>query len=305
MRHPISTAWLSGSGRSGTTWLGQILTANPGSAFLYEPLHSWLASFPKDLTPAITDAGDRPYFRVGSNNPSWTHYISDVLDGRGFTRRTLLSGIPARQQPRAIWRALTGNRLVIKEIRSNLMIDWLTSTFGVRVILITRHPCAVVASQAARDWGTKRNVLDSLLSQPELVEDHLTGDLHYLNREHLDTELKRLAARWAIENRVALETAQGNNLVLPVAYERLVLNSRLELEKIFDFLNWPIDGGGWCAIERQLNQTGDDQPSPDGRLSRWQSQLDPHQIDDILGVTHSLGIKRYDEGIMPVPPENS
>lgn len=305
MRHPISTTWLSGSGRSGTTWLGQVLAANPGSAFLYEPLHSWFASFPEDLSPAITDASDRPYIRVGSSNPSWTRYIARVLEGRGFTRRTLLSGVPARQRPRAIWRALAGNRLVIKEIRSNLMLDWLTSTFGVRVILITRHPCAVVASQAARNWGTKRNVLDSFFSQPEFVEDHLRGDLHHLNRDNLDTGLKRLAARWAIENRVALETARNNDMVLPVAYERLVLNSRSELEKIFDFLNWPIDRRGWCAIERQLNRAGKDQPSVDGRLSRWRTWLQPREIDDILAVTRSLGIKCYDECIMPVTPENS
>ena len=298
MRHPISTAWISGSGRSGTTWLGRLLAAHRDSALLYEPLHPGLASFPEDLNPAITDAGDRPYIRAGSNNRSWTNYISSILSGRGFTRRTLFTGIPKHQRPRAIWRAFTGKRLVVKEIRSNLLIEWLTGEFGVRTIVIVRHPCAVVASQLVRNWGTKRNVLDPFLSQPDFVEDHLAGCLDYLNGENLDTVPKQLAARWAIENRAALEVARNNNRVLVVAYEQLVLDSHAELRKAFEFLGWPVDDRVWRTVERHLNPEALSRPHD--WLGQWQSRLDPRLVDDILAVTRALGVTRYDERILPV-----
>ncbi len=238
---------MAGSGRSGTTWLGLVLAAPRGSALLYEPFHSWYAQFPPDLTPQISDASDRYYFRTDAEIPSWKRYIEHILGGSGFTRRTLFAGRQAHDRPHALWRALTGKRLVVKEIRSNLMLGWLARTFDLRIVLLVRHPCATVASQASRQWGTKRNVVELLLQQPELVQDHLQ-DLEQLTPAVLDTPVKRLAARWALENRIALATAARDDRVLPVAYENLVMCPRSELERIFTFLGWELSTPDWRRV---------------------------------------------------------
>lgn len=302
MRSVESRVWVSGSGRSGTTWLGHVLAAPRDSAFLYEPLHSWYAKFPPNLIPPISDASDRPYFRTDAKIPSWQRYIEHILGGAGFTRRTLFSGIRPHDRPHALWRALTGKRLVVKEIRSNLMLGWLARTFDLRIVLLVRHPCATVASQANRQWGTKRNVVEVLLRQPELVQDHLQDDLERLTTVVLDTPVKRLAARWALENRIALTTAAHEDRVLPVAYENLVMSPRAELERIFSFLGWELSESDWRRVLSRSRQGLSQVLPPDEWLARWKSRLSAQESADILAVVHSLGIDLYDDAKLPTRP---
>lgn len=302
MRSVESRVWLAGSGRSGTTWLGLLLAAPRSSALLYEPLHSWYAQFPPDLTPSISDAGDRPYFRTDAEMLSWKHYIEHILGGSGFTRRTLFAGRRPHDRPHALWRALTGKRLVVKEIRSNLMLGWLARTFDLRIVLLVRHPCATVASQASRQWGTKRNVVEVLLRQPELVQDHLKEDLEQLTPAVLDTPVKRLAARWALENRIALEMAARDDRVLTVAYESLVMCPRSELERIFTFLGWDLSKSDWRRVMPRSRKGLNYVVPPAELLGRWKSRLSAQEIADILAVVHSLGIDLYDEASLPTRP---
>ncbi len=135
-----------------------------------------------------------------------------ILRGSGFTRRSLLSATRSDDRPRALWRALTGKRLLIKEIRSNLMVGWLARTFDLCVVLLLRHPCATVASQASLGWGTKPKIVDDLLLQRELVEDHLKNALPQFDSGVPDSTPARLAIRWAVENRVALAMAASDAL---------------------------------------------------------------------------------------------
>lgn len=303
MRSVESRVWLAGSGRSGTTWLGLLLSVPRGTALLYEPLHSWYAKFPPDLTPPISifDAGERPYFRPDANIPSWQAYIEHILDG-GFTRRTLFAGRRAHKRPHALWCALTGRRLVVKEIRTNLMLGWLARNFDLPIVLIVRHPCATVASQLHRKWGTKRNVIEVLLGQVELVQDHLQNDLARLTNDVLDTPVKQLAARWALENRIALETATHDDRILTVAYEDLVMEPRAELARIFRFLGWQITELDWRRVMASTGKGLSHVLPPAEWLDRWQSRLSAQEIDDILAVVHSLGIDLYDEGKLPTRP---
>lgn len=293
MRRVKSRAWVAGSGRSGTTWLGQTLAAPRGVAFLYEPLHSWFASFPPDLDPAITDAGDRPYLAVDARNPSWHRYIGHVLGGWGFTRRTLLAERRLHEVPGAAWRALAGTRLVVKAIRSNLMLGWLTRNFDVRVVLLVRHPCATVASQIGRAWGTKRNVVEVFLRQPALRADHLRDDLETLTPEVLDTPVKRLAARWAIETRVALREAERNPRVLPVTYEDLLQEPQPWLERIFAFLDWTLSPGDWRAVLARHRASAEGALPVAQRLERWRMRLPEAEAEDVLRVVRSLGVDLY------------
>jgi len=302
LRSVESRAWLAGSGRSGTTWLGQVLAAPRGNALLYEPLHPGLARFSSDLTPRISDPGDRPYLRTDSEFPSWQRYIEHILGGAGFTRRTMLAGRRLSDRPRAVWRALTGRRLVVKAIRSNLMVGWLARTFDLRVVLLLRHPCATVASQAMRGWGLRRRMIEVLLQQPELVQDHLKDDLARIESGSvLGAPLTRLAARWAIESRVALAMAARDRRIFPVAYENLLVRPRVELERIFAFLGWDPQPSDWRRVlSRAETRTGGIAPA--ARLARWKDQLPEGAAVDILGVVRSLGIDFYDEGELPIRP---
>lgn len=165
------------------------------------------------------------------------------------------------------------------------MLGWLARTFDLRIVLLVRHPCATVASQLNRKWGTKRNVMEVLLRQPELVQDHLQDDLERLTTVVLDTPVKQLAARWALENRIALEMAARDDRVLPVAYENLVMSPRAELERIFTFLGWELSQSDWRRVMSRTRKGLSHVVPPAELLDRWKSRLSAQEIADILTVS--------------------
>jgi hypothetical protein len=266
---------------------------------MFEPLRFWLERFSPDLTPPVLGATERPYFRPDAQVLSWERHVGRILRGSGFTRRSLFSGRRPRDRPHALWRALSGKRLVVKEIRSNLMIGWLARTFDLRVVLLLRHPCATVASQASLGWGTKRKVIEALLEQPELVQDHLKADFERLDPGSLDTTVARLAARWAVENRVALVMAAQDDRILPVAYEDLVARPRPGLERIFSFLGWaPMESDWRRILSRVAAGSGSGIPAAE-RLRSWREKLPARDAACVLSVVRSLGIDLYDESDLP------
>ena len=163
---------IAGSGRSGTTWVQDALAEANGLRPIFEPLH-----------PAAWPAADAAAYRIAlsdSRLPELRQVWDDVLDERFSATWTDYRIRPDRLAPRladlaslsrlkklvARWRKLAANRAklgprrrrsqwLIKAIRANLMVDWLTSTYGFRTVYIIRHPAAVVESQlrlGGSDW---------------------------------------------------------------------------------------------------------------------------------------------------------
>jgi hypothetical protein len=90
-------------------------------------------------------------------------------------------------------------RYLIKEVRVSLMLGYLHDQFHPRIAYLSRHPCAIVASRIGLGW---RLDLNNLLSQEELVEDHLSPWLARIERARSNPVATH--AIWlAVENRVA------------------------------------------------------------------------------------------------------
>jgi len=97
-------------------------------------------------------------------------------------------------------RRFKASGLVVKFVRANTMLPWITNPFNLRVTYsIIRHPCATIASQlATRIFSriTVEQLLNEVNKIPELTEnEELVGRLRGIN-----SEIGRLAAIWAFEN---------------------------------------------------------------------------------------------------------
>src|SRR5439155_18259088 len=68
---PRRTVLVAGSGRSGTTWLGELLTRGSATRYVFEPLHPRLGPFPGEFP--------RTYARPGSafdDEEAWARILS-------------------------------------------------------------------------------------------------------------------------------------------------------------------------------------------------------------------------------------
>ena len=194
---PEDAVVIAGSGRSGTTWVEEIVNTGHWARVMFEP-------FRVSEVPELRPLGAYTYLRPGD------HRFVD-LAGR------LLSGHPRHNR----WvnhqnYTRVADRRIVKEIRAHCLLAWLQDAFPQTPVIFTvRHPVTVVASQERMGW---RDQLDRFMAQPDLVTDHLAGLSGAL--EQLETRTQRLAAQWCVENLVAFRTLGSTSATL-VLYESL------------------------------------------------------------------------------------
>ncbi|GAB4139261.1 MAG: hypothetical protein Fur0046_14320 [Cyanobacteria bacterium J069] len=163
---------VTGSHRSGSTWVGRMIEASPQVAYIHEPFHlnhnlgfcgaQWDYWF--QYICADNEANYRRFFektaRLQYNLiPSW-----DLLTDSA-ARKKVLNDRAFFAKKRA-----AGCRPLLKDPIALFSADWLATQFHMDVIVLIRHPAAFAYSLKKAGWFHDfRHFLD----QPLLMRDHL------------------------------------------------------------------------------------------------------------------------------------
>ncbi len=271
------SVFLAGTGRSGTTWLSGLVNHDAGYRYVFEPFHPGRVEDFKGF-------GSKQYLRPGDRREEFLRPARRVLSGElrnGWTDR---GG------------AFVARRRLVKDVRANLLLGWMAENFpGMPIVLLLRHPCAVVASRLALGW---RDNLSETMGQEELVEDHL-----------LPMEAEIRAARgpferhlflWCIDNYVPLRQFAPGGIHL-CFYENLLLHPEPELRSLFAFLGRDHDG----SVHHRLQHpsfTSRPQASGGSRLDGWRAHVTGAQAERAVEILALFGLDRvYDENPVPDP----
>lgn len=205
---------IAGSGRSGTTWLSEIVNFNNEYRFIFEPIRP-------EVLPSLRHFCPKQYLRPDNHEEKYLQPIDDILHGR--IRNAYLDKHNMR---------FFARRVLIKVIRGHLLLRWLHNNFPmIPIIFVLRHPCAVAMSKQRLGWDTEE--LEGLLAQCNLVEDFLEpyrGEMSAVR-----SAFERHVLIWCIENFVVLKQFQKNQLLVTF-YESLCENPETETARIFAFL---------------------------------------------------------------------
>ena len=160
-----------GAGRSGTTWVGEVLGRATDAAYVHEPDNiDWVpfagrARAGLGLLPAVDVDGDAPdsYTRLWEGA-----FSARRRPGRNRLAARLYAGIPDANKYAALaphgrsrsLRYVVATRLarpeaadvgarhrVVKSVAVPLALEWLASRFGPEVVLVRRHPLDVLGSR--------------------------------------------------------------------------------------------------------------------------------------------------------------
>ena len=273
---------LAGTARSGTTWLGDLVASQIPCRSLFEPFHP-------DHVPEYRNFQYFQYMRPGVNDQEFYMFAHKVFTG------SLRNRWVDRQNEQIV----SGYRL-IKEIRANLALKWVRDNFPVvPIILLMRHPCAVVASRIELGWATDRDI-QPFLSQPDLIEDHLGSYLNLI--KNAETTEEKHAIIWSVSYLVPLKQFKPGELKV-VYYEDLCTQPQAELTSILDAIGRKpvhsvldkIDRPSQTARVTSAIVTGID------KLSGWRKKLSPSQIDNILRIVDGFGLSQlYDASLLPL-----
>jgi hypothetical protein len=276
---------LAGSGRSGTSWVPDVLNHDNRYRYLYEPFHSMHVPVAKDWLP-------RQYLRPDDDDPRYLTIAQTIFSGR------IRNGYAD-----AYNRCLVVKQRLIKDTRLQLALKWIRQHFpDMPVIYLMRHPCAVVNSRL--QLGRNSDLEKHFLSQPRLVADYLGPFRDAMLAAEDDFE--RHVFIWCIENYVPFRRLTQSDVHLTF-YEHVCTDPRGELEKLRAFLGLQFDeralervskpsvqarklhGGGTSAIV-----TGAD------LVDGWRKYVSEERIRRTVEILSLFGLDAiYGAGSMP------
>ena len=264
-----ATTLLAGSGRSGTTWLGEILDRHHDHRVIFEPLRA-------SLVPAVAHFAHSQYIRPGDDDPRWVDPVERILRGRLRNRW-------ADHQNHVH----VARRRLVKEIRANNLLKWVKVRFPeVRVVWIVRHPGAVAVSALALGW---RHHLDDLLAQPDLVADHLEPLLPAIEAAH--TPFERFVAQWCIETLVPFRMLGPSDACL-VFYEELCLAPVAESTRVLAAVGQQVDAALAGALDRPSKLARDDSAVRRGEdlVTGWTTHVDDADLRGAAALLDAFGL---------------
>lgn len=279
------TILLTGSPRSGTTWVGAMLSFERDRAMVTEPLRLGLAG--------VKEAGFE-WRTHREQDESWP-------EGEAFLRRLFRGrGIPPGVLRDNDWATLLRyRRILIKSVRANRLLPWIAHRFGLGgMVHLVRHPCAVVASQIAHPAFPAHGVTDFDRRYVDRHLPHLRSRLDGLRHED---EIRALT--WALDQHVPMASSLRNRwLVLP--YERLVTDGEEELERALAHLALRPTAEARARLRRSSREahawSADHTRADLGeRLGGWRRRLSPEQIRRVLDVVEAVGLRGWSEDLVP------
>jgi len=170
--NPSSPILVTGSPRSGTTWVGKMIAASSIVGYIWEP-------FNLSHRPGVCGA-EFPYWftHVSEKNeaPFYEH-LKHTLSFRYGLHRELR----ALRSIRDVWRMIKQYRQVtqfrrvhrrplMKDPCALFSAEWLAKRFNMQVVIMIRHPMAFACSMDVLKWPFP---FLHLLKQPLLMETHL------------------------------------------------------------------------------------------------------------------------------------
>jgi len=299
---------VTGVHRSGTTWVGRMLTAGGEAAYISEPLNVW-----------------HRQGVLASNIPYWYFYICEeneskylpafrqLLEYRYHWGKEILSlrslhdlGRMGRDGSTFLLGKLFHRRPLLKDPFAAFSIPWFVERLGCQVVVTVRHPAAFASSLKRLKWPFD---MRDLLAQPLLMRDWLAPYEEQMLAclEKPEDILQQAAVLWSMVYQIVWRLKEAGVPLLLARHEDLSLDPLGEFEKIYHTLGLRYTEK---AKQRILESSSDANPKElktekrhsvrlDSRsnLMNWRKRLNEAEIEQIKALTWEVATCYY-------PPES-
>jgi hypothetical protein len=277
--------FVSGFWRSGTTWMQKLLADSLGAKTVFEPLCPqnpiWRAHL---LAAGVLDETLQEAFipgRTGADGRMWPY-----LDAAFRAIATSPVSMKCRGRLQESFRSA----IVVKDVRLQLHLAAIHQRYGIGIVHLRRHPCAVVSSlmTVRWKWNFDRVSMASLVAPfaDELRVEGLAGE-NWARQFDADT-VSRIAAYWAITERLTDRIVRHQPWATVLAYEDAVL----EPERTVDDLCRLIGRRRTSVANPHLDSAttyGSSRRTPGRhRLHAWRNRMSASDIDRVYRVVDAI-----------------
>ena len=290
---------VTGSHRSGSTWVGKMLALSPFVAYIDEV-------FNPDPGHPLSDRGTFRHaytYITRENEDDYVEGIRDVLQFRFGGRAARFGGfLPNRRfLHRLTYRVFSLPRPLLKDPIAAMSAEWLAQKFGMDVVVLVRHPAAFAASLLRMKW---RFDFDAFWRQENLMEDWLypfeeeirrppedpieEAALAWLCIYHVLDGYVQRHPEWIVKRHEDVSSAPGKEFA--EMYERLGIPFSGRVGRIIDEYTArsnPVAAPG--NVEHHLHRDSQ------ALVKRWKRTLSTDDISRIRDTVDVLAGKYYTE----------
>ena len=299
---------VTGITRSGTTWVASMLNASSEVVYVNEPLNP---QHPPGRSPGVLRADVRHRFQYicADNEAEFEDAYRDLVNLRYHLAAELRTNHRIADVGRALRHLgmftrgrIQDRRLMVADPFAVFSAEWFARQMGFRVVVIVRHPLAVVSSRKRLGWKFD---LDELLAQPLLLRDWLnpieTSWPEALR--HTDDVVAGGAQLWRLVYEVVSAQHQRLPDMIVVRHEDLSLDPVGEFRALYDVLGLTFDERAEQTIVRSSSSQNPGQLDPsnphavqlDSRanLESWRSRISADDAGRILQIAGPLTDRLY------------
>jgi hypothetical protein len=298
-QHPIL---VTGMPRSGTTWVGRMLTASRQVGYINEP-------FNLAVSPGT--------FRIPVDH--WYEYISAANEAQILPqlRRALDFEYPLRRElvrcrnrtdllhTLRSWRAFARGRHrrpLVKEPHAVLSIPWFAEQLASDVVVTVRHPAAVVSSWKRLDWSFD---FSNLLDQPTLMQDWLEPFRLEMQAALAPDKalVDRVALLWAVIYSVIDRQRERCPRLHVVRQEDLSRDPVAEYAKVYDAVGLSFTSAAAEAVRAASSEENPKETNPESphetridsraNLESWKRRLTSDELGRIRRLTETTADRYY------------
>jgi hypothetical protein len=315
---------ISGSPRSGTTWLGKIFDSHPDTLYRHEPDRACKTSEIPWIVPisevdkyratvkAYFDAlADQHSTRVSGKLPFFHKSYHSSIEYR--LRQLIILGAKVSQKyigdidiPDLVdWKKNPNVNVVLKLNHSLGRLGVISRSLnGSRIILIIRHPCGQIASVIRGEALQKFDHTDSHSEDYgifRILLDTEEARWHGLTMEGLKelAPVERLAWRWVLANEKAIKELEGLENCKIVRYEDLATKPMRIAKDLFRFagLGWNPQTEGFIrkSVSSEDKRYYSVFKDPSKSAFKWREELSDTDIERIVRILESSILGRLFE----------
>ncbi len=211
---------VTGAHRSGTTWIGRMLAADPSTAYLSEPLNVWhrpgvFRAQVKHWYQYICEENESEYLPAFNELLEYDYHLwKEIRSIRSF-KDFLRMG----RDFRIFYHGLEqGQRPLIKDPFAVFSATWFAKKLNFKVVIAVRHPLAIASSLKHLNWPFD---FQDLLDQPLLMRDHLESFRSQMESAKSDDVIGQSALLWTLIYRLVHASVSLNPDFIIVRHEDL------------------------------------------------------------------------------------
>lgn len=282
VRERNCTLYMASSGRSGSTWLAELMTTSRDTRFTIDPTDVQNRNFRLGLEfGAYVDPAER--------DERLEFFYDRLLSGSfrsSFTDQRNRARVPVRR--------------FIRDNHTTSLLPWIVTRYpDVPVIYLLRHPFAVAWSWTELGW--KGDPIARMVRSSSFSKNYADYETPLVQQAFLYN-----VTIWCAENCLAIQKLSPGS-VFPIFYEPLVKNPEAELEALRGYLEQ--SSGAWNTWKPDLeavkkpswmNLRRAPAESPSEWIHTWHHRVDRTTLEVAHGLLHSFGLDRV-YGMEPYP----